>query len=199
MPEIKIKTLKGKHILPFIEELAILRIAIFKEYPYCYDGSMKYESEYLKTYTDCNESTITIVMHDKKVIGASTAIPLEYEIEAFKNPFRNENQSEIFYLGESVLLPEFRGKNIYRHLFQERETAALNYGCKRTTFCAVERPQPDKRKPKNYASLEPVWSHFKYIKNEKRSTYFPWKDIGDHLESTKQMVYWEKWLTEYKE
>lgn len=194
MPDITLKTLKGKHILPFIEELALLRIAVFREYPYCYDGTMDYECDYLKTYTDCSESTIVIAKSNKHVIGASTAIPLEHEVDAFRAPFNNEDQRDIFYLGESVLLPEFRGRSIYRHFFYERELAAINYGCHRSTFCAVERPQPDIRKPKNYASLEPVWSHFQYNKNEMRHTHFPWREVGDEVESTKQMVYWEKKL-----
>lgn len=193
MPNIEIKTLKGKMILPFIEQIANLRITVFRDYPYCYDGSMAYESEYLKTYTNCEESTIVIALSDQCIIGASTAIPLEFEVDEFKKPFGNENIKEIFYLGESVLLPEFRGKNIYRHFFHEREKAALHYGCNKTTFCAVERSS-DIQRPSNYSPLDAVWNHFNYKKNHDRYTHFYWKDIHETVETAKRMVYWEKKL-----
>lgn len=195
MSTIEIKTLKGKMILPFIEQIANLRITIFRNYPYCYDGNMAYESEYLKTYTNCEESTIVLALSDQQIIGASTAVPLEFEVDEFKKPFEKENIKKIFYLGESVLFPEFRGKNIYRHFFHEREKAALHYGCNRTTFCAVDRPS-DIQRPSNYFPLDAVWNHFNYQKNNDRYTYFHWKDIHETIETAKRMVYWEKKLVE---
>ncbi|HEU5280399.1 MAG TPA: GNAT family N-acetyltransferase [Gammaproteobacteria bacterium] len=182
--------------MPFIEQIANLRITVFKDYPYCYDGDMAYESEYLQTYTNCEESTIVIALSNQCVIGASTAIPLEFEVDAFKKPFEKENIKKIFYLGESVLLREFRGKNIYRHFFHEREKAALHHGCNRTTFCAVERPASNTLRPLNYYPLDAIWNHFKYEKNNGRYTYFYWKDIHETVETAKRMVYWEKTLAE---
>ena len=50
MEGLEITSLKGKQILDHIDKLAQLRIAIFKEYPYLYDGNFLYEQKYLKTY-----------------------------------------------------------------------------------------------------------------------------------------------------
>jgi hypothetical protein len=49
--DLKILRLKGQDIIPFIPELAKLRIEIFKSYPYLYDGDLDYEHNYLNTYS----------------------------------------------------------------------------------------------------------------------------------------------------
>ena len=68
--------LKGSAIIPYIPDLARLRIDIFQHYPYLYAGDLTYETQYLQTYVDCPESFMVIVLDGEKVIGASTAIPL---------------------------------------------------------------------------------------------------------------------------
>jgi len=54
MPNTDIHCLKGKEILPYLSELARLRIEIFKEYPYLYEGDLAYEEQYLHTYAVCS-------------------------------------------------------------------------------------------------------------------------------------------------
>lgn len=191
-----ISRLKGTEIIPHLERLAKLRISVFKEYPYCYDGDMQYEQKYLARYAECNESIILLASIDDEVVGASTAIPLIFETDAFKEPYLEENIREIFYLGESVILPEYRGNHLYQHFFRLREEAARMYGCKRTAFCAVERARDTTKITENYRRLDLVWSHFKYKKNIARKTQFSWKDIGEANETFKDMIFWEKNLEE---
>lgn len=192
--ELKIVALKGKDIVPYIKDLARLRIEIFKEYPYLYVGDFAYETKYLKTYTDCAESTVIFVFDHDKVVGASTCMPLEFEVDEFKKPFLDHNIKvrDVFFLGESVLLPEYRGRKIYRHFFQGRESAARNHGCKIATFYAVERASDDPRRPKDYQSLDEVWQYFGYQKHPELSAYFKWKEIGEEEESEKKVTFWLK-------
>ena len=74
----------------------------------------------------------------------------KFETEEFKKPMLEHGISipDVFYFGESLLLPPYRGKHIYRQFFLEREAAARAYGCKIAAFCAVERPHDDPRRPK---------------------------------------------------
>ncbi len=190
----QIKRFKGKEILPFISDLAKLRIEVFKEYPYLYVGNMEYETEYLNTYTSCPESVMALVYINNKVVGVSTAIPLEFETAECKQPLieHAKDIKKIFYLGESVLLPQYRGHNIYRHFFHERETAAQEYGSKITAFCAVERDPHDPRRPKEYMPLDNVWRHFGYEKHPELCAYYEWKEIGEKTESKKPLIFWLK-------
>lgn len=196
LENVKISLIKGSEIIQHLEALAKLRIEIFKEYPYCYDGDMEYERKYLSRYAECNESIMVLAKINDQIIGASTAIPLVDETDAFKEPYLSEDIRKIFYLGESVILPEHRGKHFYQHFFRLREEAALVYGCKKTVFCAVEREAGDFDKPEGYRPLDLVWSHFKYKKNTARITQYAWKDVNSSHETLKKMVFWEKSLEE---
>lgn len=194
---LKIKRLKGEEVIPYLSDLAKLRITIFKEYPYLYIGNMEYEMDYLKKYMTCSESIVVVVFDHEKIVGASTAIPLQFETDEFKNPFIENNLDiqNIFYLGESVLLPEYRGRNIYRYFFQEREAAAKEYGSKITAFCAVDRLPDDPRRPQNYVPLDDIWKRFGYQKHPELYAYFKWKEIGEKNESPKKLTFWLKYAS----
>lgn len=164
MGDLTIQRFKGSQGLPFIDKLAELRINIFREYPYLYQGNLEYEKDYLNTYASCKEAILVIVKDGMEVVGVSTAIPLEFETEQCQKPFidQNLNVNKIFYFGESVLLPQYRGSGLYRQFFHERENAAISYGSNMAAFCAVDRDENDPRKPTNYVPLNQVWQHFGY-------------------------------------
>lgn len=193
---LKIIRVKGQEIIPFIPELAKLRINIFKEYPYLYDGNLEYEYNYLNTYIKCPESVIVLVFDEDKIVGASSAIPLEFETMEWQKPFL-ENQidvHDVFYFGESVLQPEYRGRSVYQHFFSQREAAAKEFGCKFAAFAAVERAIDDARKPKDYVPLDKVWKYFGYEKHPEICAYFNWKELGEINQSSKPLIFWLKKL-----
>lgn len=194
--ELKIVRLKGQEIVPYIPDLARLRIEVFIDFPYLYAGDLAYETKYLQTYVSCPESIMVLVFDGDQVVGASTAIPLEFETMAIKKPFRDQGIAitDIFYLGESVLYPIFRGRNLYRRFFEEREAAAREYGAKITAFGAVERPADDLRQPETYTPLDNVWKHFGYKKHPELRFYLDWKDIDKQRETAKPLIFWLKTL-----
>ena len=193
-PKLNIIRLKGKYILPYIEHLAKLRLGIFKDYPYLYAGDLEYEMHYLETYIKCPESVMVIALDGNQVVGASTSMPLEFEDRVFQTPFLTAGMKiqDIFYLGESVLQPAYRGQGTYKYFFKEREAAAREYGAQYTAFCAVERPLNHPQKPENYIPLDAVWNRFGYQKHPKLHTQFKWKEIGEENASPKTMVFWLK-------
>lgn len=191
---VTVNVYRGESIQPFIEHLASLRMTIFREYPYLYDGDKAYEACYLKTYSECEHSLMVIAFSEDQVIGASTAIPLEFETHACKKPFiaRDMDVEKIFYFGESLLLPQHRGQHIYRHFFEKREAAAREYGATISAFCAVKRDINDARRPKNYKPLDSVWRHFGYEKHPELCAYYEWKEIGEAKASEKPLIFWLK-------
>lgn len=191
----KIFTLKGSEIIPYLTQLAQFRISIFKEYPYLYEGDLEYEKNYLLTYSKCSESILVLILDKEKIVGISTAIPMEFETIDFQRPFLEGSKipiTEIFYFGESLILPEYRGQKLYRYFFQERESAAKKRGCQYCVFAAVERSEDDSRKPKQYIPLDKVWEHFGYKKNINLKMQFKWKEIGEKIETLKTMIVWIK-------
>lgn len=194
--KLKLLKLHGAEIAEYIPALARLRISIFRDYPYLYEGDLDYEQHYLQTYLKCPASTVIIVLDGEQVVGASTAIPLQYEMPEIQAPFLEQglNVKSFFYLGESVLLPAYRGQGIYRHFFNYREAAAKNQGCDKTLFMAVVRPDHHRLKPANYQSLELIWRHFGYQPQPTLMAYLSWKEITETQLSPKPMLSWVKQL-----
>ena len=190
-----ITTVSGKEIEPYLADLARLRIEVFREFPYLYDGSMEYEQSYLRTYARSRESMAVLVFDNAALVGASTGLPLSDESEEFWRPFEESGYQtdSVFYCAESVLKKEYRGRGIYSEFFHEREKHArtlnrFNLIC----FCAVERDSRHPLKPTGYEPLDPVWRKFGYEKHPELTTEFLWKDVDEDTESSKKMVFWMK-------
>lgn len=194
MDHLQIKILHGKEMVAFLPEIAHLRITVFREYPYLYEGDFDYEANYLKVYTECDESTIILVFYDKKLIGVSTALPLSAETTEVKRPFvqAGMNIDDIFYFGESIVLSEHRGHGIGKLFFQEREKAARANHYKIAAFCAVARLEHHPLRPNEWQPLDSFWQQQGYQKHPELVTQMSWKDIGDADETAKPMIFWLK-------
>lgn len=192
-----IRIVHGKEIKPHLEGLASLRIEIFREFPYLYDGSVEYERNYLKTYTGSPESIAVLVFDGDKMVGASTGLPLEDETDEFKTPFIDQGlkPNQIFYCGESILKRNYRGRGIYSAFMNKRENHARRLTRFKTIcFCGVVRPEDHPLRPNDYQPLDVVWEKFGYQKHPKLITHYHWKDLNEEIESAKKMVFWLKEL-----
>lgn len=196
MTTLNIKRFAGPDIQTYIPVLAALRIQVFHDYPYLYEdeNSPLYEEKYLATYTQCTDSVLILVFDEEKVVGASTAMPLKDEMEVIKAPFLSSDYdlNSIFYCGESVLLPAYRGQKIGQTFFAEREQAAREKGYQTMAFCAVERPEHHPKRPKNWHPLDTFWQKLGYEKHPELKAFLSWKEIGDNQESVKPMTFWLK-------
>lgn len=191
----EIKTFYSDEIEEIIPDLARLRITVFHDYPYLYEGDFDYEKNYLKIYTDTDESAIVVAIDQNKIVGAASALPLKDEADYVIEPFLKAsiNIQDVFYFGESVLLKDYRGHGIGHKFFDEREKAAKKFGYKKTAFCGVVRSNHPLM-PKNYKPLDEFWIKRGYAKQPHLRTQFSWKDIGDEKETYKEMIYWMKEL-----
>lgn len=185
----------GEHITPYIDDLAQLRISVFRAFPYLYEGTADYECSYVATYARAPESVFVLALDGSRVVGASTGLPMADETDAFKAPFMNGgwNPERLFYFGESVLLPDYRGQGIGVRFFEEREAHARRIGrfdfC---TFCAVERPEDHPLRPAGYAPLDRFWAHRGYVHRPELRTEYRWRDVGEAEETAKPMSFWMK-------
>lgn len=195
---LQLDTTSGASIADHIDALAALRIRVFREYPYLYEGSEAYERRYLRTYVDSPDSILVTVHDGDQLVGATTGLPLQDETGEVRNPFEAYGMpvDRIFYLGESMLLPEYRGQGLGVRFFEERERHARALGgFTHTTFCAVGRPEDHPRRPRDYQPLDAFWNRRGYRRHPELSTEFTWPDLGgDGTETAKPMVFWLKTL-----
>jgi len=194
---LRIERHSGERVLEFLDELARLRIRVFREWPYLYDGDMAYEAAYLHTYAQAAGSVVVVAWDGDTIVGASTGIPLIRETEEVRAPFERAGMvlEQVFYLGESVLLPQYRGQGAGVAFFEHREAHARSLGGFRLTcFCGVQRPDTHPARPTDYVPLDGFWRHRGYQKQPQLSTHFSWKEIGEAVESPKPMTFWMKSL-----
>lgn len=191
-----VETLAGAAASSVVEVLARLRVTVFRDWPYLYEGSLDYERRYLSKYLDLGRSTVVVAHADGAIVGASTALPLESAEPELQAPFlaAGLDPKEFYYYGESVLLPAWRRRGIGVAFFAAREARARELGYRIATFCAVVRPDNHPARPVDYVPLDAFWSKRGYAKAPGLSASFSWRDVGDEAASAKPMVFWTKRL-----
>jgi GNAT superfamily N-acetyltransferase len=191
-----VETLAGAAVEPAIADLARLRITVFRDFPYLYDGDLDYERKYLRKFADLPESTLVVARDGGAIVGASTALPMLKAGDDVIKPFRaaSLDPAVYYYFGDSVLLPAYRGQGIGVAFFTHREERARALGFRHATFCAVDRPPGDPRRPKDYVPLDAFWTHRGYVKLPDLVATFEWKEIGEAEESPKTLTFWVKTL-----
>ncbi len=190
---IAVRRLAGADITPWLDQVARLRAAVFRDWPYLYEGDPAYEREYLQAYANSADSVVVLAFDGDAVVGASTGLPLADDSAEFQEPFLGAGLpvSGVYYFGESVLLPGFRGRGLGHRFFDERESHALSLGrFQHTAFCAVDRDPADPRRPPGYRGNEAFWKKRGYLRQPGLTVRLAWREIGEEKPSEKPLTFW---------
>jgi GNAT superfamily N-acetyltransferase len=192
---IRLFEIPGPEVEPWLDALGRLRITVFREFPYLYDGTPGYEREYLAVYRNCAESLVVLALdEDGQAVGATTCMPLAAEAAEFREPFGRAgiDPGGILYLGESVVLRDHRGGGLGGEFFARRENHARRLGLKSAAFCAVDRPDDHPLRPAEYRPPDGFWTRMGYAKRPELRATFSWKEIGEDAETPKSLTFWSK-------
>lgn len=181
-----------------VPALAALRIAVFREWPYLYDGTDAYEADYLAEFIAEPGSVLVIARDGAQIVGGATASPMSGQKPAFREPMRARGYpaGQSFYFGESVLLPQWRGRGLGHAFFDAREAAARRAGAKYSCFCAVLRAADHPLKPARARDLHPFWRARGYSPVEGAVGSLSWKDHDQAEETEHPMQFWARVLEE---
>ncbi|MEY4871620.1 MAG: hypothetical protein RLZZ563_950 [Pseudomonadota bacterium] len=193
---ITVRALRGAALEAALDDVARLRIAVFRDWPYLYDGSLEYEREYLTTYRDSPGALLVGAFFGDVLVGASTSTPMEDHAGEFAAPFagRGVALTDILYGAESVLLPEYRGKGIGHRFFDLREDHARAMGRGHVAFCSVVRPADHPLRPASYRTNDAFWHGRGYAQLPGAVAEFAWKDVGQDGETVKPLQFWMRAL-----
>lgn len=193
---INIVEISGLESANFIDELSSLRIQVFRDFPYLYDGTLSYEKNYLKTYLSSANSFLALCRDGEKIVGASTAIPMSEKEDSLLAPLLHAgiDPKNVCYFGESVLLEEYRGKGIGKKFMRAREKFAKSKGLNFAMFCTVLREIDHPLRPASYRPLDPFWHNEGYEKVPGLICEYSWKDLNEKTETKKSMQFWMKKL-----
>lgn len=189
---VDVLVLTGEALEAALDEVARLRIAVFREWPYLYDGDLDYERRYLRAYRESEGAILVGAFDDGRLVGASTGTPMEDHGAEFGAAFAETGLAltDIFYCAESILLPDYRGRGLGHAFFDLREAHARRLGRSHVAFCRVVRPEDHPRRPADYRLLDPFWRKRGYAPLEGAIASYSWKDLGAAAETAKPMQFW---------
>jgi len=193
---IEVRALRGAALEAALDHVAVLRIAVFRDWPYLYDGTLDYERAYLATYRDNPGALLVGAFDGDRLVGASTSTLMEDHAAEFAAPFaaRGMVLETILYGAESVLLPEFRGIGLGHKFIDLREDHARAMGRSHVAFCSVQRPADHPAKPANARTNDAFWRGRGYEPLPGVVAEFAWKDLGDAAETVKPLQFWMRQL-----
>jgi GNAT superfamily N-acetyltransferase len=193
---LRIEALTGERLAAALDAVAALRIAVFREWPYLYEGDPAYERRYLAAYRESPGAILVAAFDGDRPVGAATGTPMEDHAAAFAAPLAGTGLplETIFYCAESVLLPPYRGRGIGHRFFDLREDHARALGRSHVVFCSVMRPDDHPARPAAYRPLDPFWEGRGYRKLPGAVARFGWRDLGAAEETEKPLQLWMKRL-----
>ena len=192
MCNIRIELVSGIDVGDSLAQLAALRIAVFRDWPYLYDGDMAYEHAYLASYATSPRSMFVLAFDGARVVGASTGLPLVDDAAAFRQAFDDAgiDARTVFYFGESVLLPAYRGRGLGHAFFDAREAHARALGgFEWTAFAAVDRSPDDPRRPPAHRGNEAFWGKRGYVRQPGMTMQLDWNEV-DAGARTHALTFW---------
>lgn len=193
---LEIHALQGADLPAAMPNIAALRMAVFREWPYLYDGDLAYEATYLAPYQSTPQAIVVGAFDGTRLVGASTGMPIEAHSDGLAAAFGGTSldASEIFYCAESVLLPAYRGQGAGQAFFDLRETFARDLGYKTCAFCAVIRPKTHAARPEGYRPLDAFWTARGYAPLPGVIASLDWKDVATNKATPKQLQFWARRL-----
>ncbi|MDE2334249.1 MAG: GNAT family N-acetyltransferase [Rhodospirillales bacterium] len=170
---------------------------MFRAWPYLYDGSEAAEARHLEHFAASAHAALVVARQGGEIVGCSTCQPLEEQSDNLLEPFRAAGiePHRVFYFGESVLLPAYRGQGAGVAFFTAREAHARAVSrCDLAAFCSVIRPEQHRLRPPGDVPLDGFWSRRGYARRPDLVCNMRWKQIDGDEEVENRLVFWTKSL-----
>ena len=178
--------IKGKEVASLIPEFAHLRMTVFREPPYSYEGNFAEELEYLAMYAKSSDSVFVIAKDGDRMIGAATGLPLDHSLHKMRDFFiqKGIGIGSWFYLGEIILLKEYRQRKLGHKMYQVFEKTVGEIGSYDRIACMEL----------NHAPAELFLIRQGFIKVPQLILNHSWKEIGSEGETNHPMIFLMKAL-----
>jgi GNAT superfamily N-acetyltransferase len=191
---VEVRTLARDEVARRLNDLATLRITVFREWPYLYDGEIEYEQAYLRPYTESAAAIVAGAFDGAALVGACTGTPLTDHQDGVADAVAEAGLAprDVFYFAESVLLPAFQGRGIGHAFFDVRERHARRHAYRHVVFASVIRPDDHPMRPHRHRDLGAFWRGRGYAPIDGPAARLSWRDVGDDRETEKRLRLWQR-------
>lgn len=192
--DLHFETLRGDALRAWLPRLAGLRSAVFRDWPYLYEGEATHEEQYLAAYAASPGAAVIAAIDGDRAVGCATCQPMAEATPRVQDAFRGHGMDPArwCYFGESVLLAEYRGRGAGVRFFTEREGHARALGLEAAAFCSVTRNDNDPRRPRDHTPLDAFWRKRGYTRRADISVVFDWQEVGDDRQTPHALGFWTK-------
>ena len=190
------KLLTGREVEEILDSLATLRLEIFREYPYLYDGKRESELRYLQGYAQAAEACVLTVTAAGRIVGAATGMPLQHEQKEIVAPFAATAYplDSVYYVGELLFYPPYRNRGLGMKLLSMMEDKIRSSCSYRYLTCAtVVRPNDHPQRPANYLPIGRFLHRTAFRAVPAAFTSFTWLET-DGVSRNHPMQFWIKEL-----
>ncbi len=178
---IQYKLYRGAEILPIAKDLATLRVTIFRDYPYLYEGSVEEDMHYTSSIAQSESAFVILALDDDKVVGALTAYEMEESEAEVREPYSTTEYASYrsCYIGETLLLPHYQGRGgVGIRLYKRGEAIIREEGYEAVVVCTVDRASDDCRRPESYHDVNVTLRKLGFEVIPDLKATFWWREIG---------------------
>lgn len=201
MTDLRIETYAGTAMAGLLPALARLRMAVFRDWPYLYVGNPASEEAYLADFVAAETAGLIVAFDGDTAVGCATCVRLAEEDAGLTSPFvaAGIDPARVFYFGESVLLPAYRGRGTGVAFFAAREAHARRVSdCDYAAFCAVVRPPDHPMRPPGAVPLDAFWRKRGFTPYPQLECRMRWTQTDGPGEVENRLSFWLKPLREAK-
>ncbi len=201
MSALRFETHLGQEIIPYVKDVATMRIEGFREFPYLYEGNMAYEEKYLEGYAKEPRAMLIRVLEGDKLAAVATATPLDSSSDIVAEAperfeARGHDPKTFYYYAEIIVKKAYRGRGIAEMIYREREHRARQWGYRNVCLAVVKRPDDHPLRPADYKSPERIFERDGFVKTSIEIVY-NWPTIlpnGKVEKKDNLMVFWSRSL-----
>ena len=184
----RMETLVGAAGHPHLPALVRLRVEVFRDWPYLYDGTPSPKWTDVGPVGTSADAALVLAFDADEVVGCATCLPLVDEAAYMTEPFAAAgiDPATVFYFAESVLRPAYRGRGVGVAFFERREAHARQYpGVETAAFCSVRRPPDHPMRPPDARPLDGFWRNRGFAPEPRVAVRMRWKqvDTADKVEN----------------
>lgn len=173
-----LKAFYGEEARVYAEQIALLRVEMFVEFPYLYKATVETDQDYLNSYFDSKNSVMLLAFKGEEIVACASGIPVN-DMGLIQSEFvkHGKNGDGYFYIGEVIVRKPYRSIALLHNIAKHHEAFAKSRGLKDVVFITVKRPKDHPFRPHDYRPLEPICEHFGYQLIEGIELKFSWTQI----------------------